>query len=89
MIKNTLIALVATAALAGVAAPAFAASSLSGNDNQNYDFDRALTELQSRGINATSVEGWTDDVVRAYIVGPDGHQTMAFFSSDTLTPVAR
>jgi hypothetical protein len=89
MIKNTVIALVTTAALAGVAAPAFAATSISYNDDQSYDFDWALSELQGRGINATSVESWNGDVVRAFIINADGSETSAFFTSDTLSPVSR
>ena len=89
MIKNTVLALVATAALAGVASPAFAATSLTGNDDQSYDFDWALTELQGRGVNATVVESWNGDVVRAFIINADGSETSAFFTSDTLAPIAR
>ncbi|KKB78752.1 hypothetical protein VW35_09605 [Devosia soli] len=88
MIKNTVIALVATATLAGFAAPSIAATSIGSNDDQSYDFDTALSELQARGISAVSVELWGDDVVRAFVTNEDGTQTMAFFTRDTLTPLA-
>jgi hypothetical protein len=89
MTKNTIVALVTAAALAGVAAPAFAASSLGSNVGQSYDFDQALSQLQGRGVNAVSVELWGDDVVRAFIANADGSESMAFFTRDTLSPIAR
>jgi len=89
MIKNTALALLAAAALTSLAAPAMAASSLSSDADQSYDFDLALSELQGRGINAVSVELWGEDVVRAFIANADGTDSMAFFTSDTLSPLTR
>lgn len=79
MIKNTVIALVAAATLAGAAAPAFA---------EGFDSDLAVARLQDQGVNASDAEEW-GDLVRAYVTNADGQTVMQFFTADTLTPVAR
>lgn len=83
MIKNRVIALVATAALAGVALPAMAAPATHTSD---FDSDYVLYELQSKGVNATAVEQW-GSYVRAFVVNADGTQGMQLYTPDTLAPV--
>jgi hypothetical protein len=85
MIKNTIIALVAAASLAGVAAPAYAAQSIV--TDSSFDNNTIIARLHDQGVKATDVEEW-GDLVRAYVVLEDGTQTMQFFSNDTLTPVS-
>jgi len=90
MIKTTFAALVAVAALSGASLPAFAATSLIDNDrstNAYFQEDNVLARLQSRGIEATSVEGW-GQLIRAYVVQEDGSVSQQFFNRDTLSPVA-
>lgn len=88
MIKNTIIALVAAASLAGVAAPAFASTEASITDNTPaFDADFVLVRLHDQGVKATNVEEW-GDLVRAYVTQDDGTQVMKFFTTDTLTPVS-
>jgi len=101
MIKNTIIALVAAVSLAGVAAPAFAASapdfdSDSGSaetafgsgsvEMRDFIADSVLTQLQQKGINATAVEDWSG-LIRAYVTLEDGSQTMQFFKPGSLEQV--
>lgn len=93
MIKTSIIALVAVAAMGSIAAPAFADASLNtGNDNSlhldgNYlNADNVLARLQEKGINATSVEHW-GNLVRAFVTQPDGSQVSQLFTPDTLRPV--
>lgn len=89
MIKNSVIALITAAALAGVAAPAMAAPSLEGNGpDAGFDYQHKLTVLQQQGVNATSIEEWGDNVLRAYVVTDNGTQVMQFFDKDTLAPLA-
>lgn len=89
MIKNTAAAVITAVALLGAAAPAFAeAIATSSEDNiPSYDYDFAQARLQEKGINASSVELW-GTVVRAFVVGEDGTQTMQFFDKDTLAPLS-
>ena len=98
MIKNTLIALLATASLVGVSAPAFAEPNTAlGLDDYNGDlsdqssYDTAaqsiLSRLRAQGVNATAVENW-GGLVRAYVTVEDGHQIMQFFVPETLKQVA-
>ena len=94
MIKNTLIALLATASLVGVSAPAFADTETGYDNAQNEDFgSRAfadqsfLTRLQAKGVNATAVEDW-GSLVRAYVTLEDGRQVMQYFAPQTLEQVA-
>lgn len=98
MIKNTLIALVSAAALAGVAAPAFAAPVVSepsyndgafgGGSTEMREFiaDSVLIQLQRKGINATAVEDWSG-LVRAFVTLDDGSQVMQLFTPGSLQPV--
>lgn len=98
MVKNTIIALIAAASLAGVAVPAFAAApetEVTQNDTafgsgsvemREFIADSVLTELQQRGINATAVEDWSG-LIRAYVTLEDGSQTMQFFQPGSLEQV--
>lgn len=98
MVKNTIIALVAAASLAGIAVPAFAASEPAVVSSEDTAFgggspemrafvaDSVLTELRQKGINATAVEDWSG-LVRAYVTLEDGSQTMQFFQPGTLEQV--
>ena len=97
MIKNTVIALVAAASLAGIAAPAFAESNTAfGVDDFNGELSdqsgyetaaqNILSRLQDKGINATAVENW-GGLVRAYVTLEDGRQVMQLFAPDTLNQV--
>ncbi|WEK04098.1 MAG: hypothetical protein P0Y65_18235 [Candidatus Devosia phytovorans] len=89
MIKNTVIALVAAAAMAGVAAPAFADTAFGDNNTlEMRDFlqDSAVAQLNQKGINATEVEDW-NGLVRAYVTLEDGTQTMQFYTPGSLEQV--
>ena len=90
MIKNTVIALVAVAAFAGAAAPAFADYSAFGDDSstemRDFTADSIVAQLQQKGINATSVEDWSG-LIRAYVTLEDGSQTMQFFQPGSLEQV--
>jgi hypothetical protein len=100
MIKNTVIALVAAVSLAGVAAPAFAASApeeFSATESETafgtgsvemreFIADSVLNQLQQKGINATAVEDWSG-LIRAYVTLEDGTQTMQFFTPGSLEQV--
>jgi hypothetical protein len=100
MIKSTIIALVAVAALGGAAAPAFAEAVVAQNDlgnsgpfgsgpseDRDWVADSVLSRLQQQGVQATSVEEW-GGLVRAFVTLPNGNQAMQLFTPDTLTPVA-
>ena len=90
MIKNTIIALVATAAFAGAAAPAFADYSAFGDDSstemREFTANSIVAELNQRGINATDVEDWSG-LIRAYVTLEDGTQVMQFFTPGSLQQV--
>ncbi|KQX38711.1 hypothetical protein ASD04_08640 [Devosia sp. Root436] len=97
MIKNTIIALVAAASLAGVAVPAFAAPApeesdintvFGGGSTEMREFiaDSVLSQLQQKGVNATAVEDWSG-LIRAYVTLEDGSQTMQFFKPGSLEQV--
>ncbi len=87
MFKNSVVALVTVAALAGVAMPAFAAqpSVVSEDSTSTFDADYVKYQLQAKGVNADSVEQW-GSYVRAYVIGDDGRVSMQFFNEDTLAP---
>jgi hypothetical protein len=90
MIKNKLIALAAAATVAGLAAPAFAASSVNNNDDTENGWSQftqysVLASLQQRGVDATSVEQW-GPYLRAYVQNPDGTVQQKFFDPDTFAP---
>lgn len=88
MIKNTLLALVATVTFAGAAAPAFA--DVFGDDSstemREFTANSILAELQQKGVNATAVEDWSG-LVRAYVTLEDGSQTMQLFTPGSLEQV--
>ncbi|MCR6671011.1 hypothetical protein [Devosia ginsengisoli] len=100
MVKNTIVALVAAASLAGIAVPTFAAAapvieSESGVDTvfgggtpemRAFMADSVLAQLQQQGVNATSVEDWSG-LIRAYVTLDDGTQTMQFFKPGSLEQV--
>ncbi len=81
MIKNSVIALVTAAALAGIAAPAMASTSLVSNSDSDFDADYVLAQVQDKGINASAVEEWGDYIV-ATVTDETGKTTRIF-----LTPV--
>ena len=87
MIKNSVVALVTAAALAGIAMPAMAASHKQPDPVETNDFnaDYVQYQLEAQGVNADRVEQW-GDYVRAFVVGPDGVVTMQLFHADTLAP---
>jgi hypothetical protein len=85
MIKNTVIALVTAAALAGVTAPAMATSLVSSSDN-DFDADYVLAQVQDKGINASAVEEWGDYIV-ASVTDETGKQTRIFLTPVTLDVV--
>ena len=89
MIKSSILALVAVAAMGSVAAPAFAENNVNDNDRtySNYIEDtNVLGRLQEQGVNASSVESW-GTLVRAYVTQADGSQVSQLFNRDTLKPV--
>lgn len=98
MVKNTVIALVAAASLAGIAVPAFAApvpapatdidTAFGGGSTEMRDFiaESVLAQLQQKGVNATAVEDWSG-LIRAYVTLEDGSQTMQFFKPGSLEQV--
>ncbi|WP_375451177.1 hypothetical protein [uncultured Devosia sp.] len=90
MIKTSIIALVTVASLAGIAAPAFAATSLletTINDRTEWSSQDALVRLQQQGVRATAAEDW-GHLVRADVTLEDGTQVTQFFDRDTLKPVS-
>ena len=88
MIKTTMLALVTAAALVGAAAPAMAGSFGDGDsDARAVAADILQTRLEQKGLNVASVEEW-GDLVRVYVVQPDGTQAMELFTPTTLTQVA-
>ena len=88
MIKNTIIALVATAAFAGAAAPAFADVFGENASTESRDFTAysIMTQLHEKGINATAVEEWSG-LVRAFVTLEDGSQVMQYFTPGSLEQV--
>ena len=90
MIKNTIIALVATASIAGATVPAFADYSVFGDDSstemRDFTADSIVAQLREKGVNATSVEDWSG-LIRAYVTLEDGTQTMQFFTPGSLEQV--
>ena len=90
MIKSSIIALVAVATLGSIAAPAFAEAGVTTDSNHadgNYlDTDAVLARLHEQGVNATSVEHW-GNLVRAFVIQPDGSQVSQLFTPDSLKPV--
>jgi hypothetical protein len=88
--RNKLFALAAAVTVAGLAAPAFAASVSTDNDEGDngwtqFTRNAVIAGLQQRGVNATDVERW-GQYVRAYVTQPDGTQQQLFFHPTTLTP---
>ncbi|SMQ85814.1 Peptidase propeptide and YPEB domain-containing protein [Devosia lucknowensis] len=88
MIKNTVIALVTAAALAGVAAPAMASTSslLETADTTNFDAAYVQAQLEAKGLNVTQVEEW-GEYVAALVVDADGKSTFSYFKPTTLEQV--
>jgi hypothetical protein len=86
MIKNTVIALVTAAALAGVAAPAMASTSLLETSDNDFDAAYVLAQVQDKGINASAVEEWGDYVV-ATVTDETGKTTRIFLTPVTLDVV--
>lgn len=90
MLKNTLIAVVVAASFAGVAAPAFASSNVFGDDStpemRDFMANLVVSELQQKGVNATSVEDWSG-LIRAFVTLADGTQVMQFYTPGSLEQV--
>ncbi len=90
MIKNTLVALIAVAGVAGITVPAFAAPEVTFDDSQlagsEWPAESVLARLQAQGVAATDVEEW-GGLVRAYVTLEDGRQVMQFFAPDSLNRV--
>lgn len=93
--SKKLIALAAAAtALVGVAAPVFAddvdyvyeGSGSYSDSETSFDDGYVLYQLQSKGVNASSVEQW-GSYYRAFVNNGDGTQSMQLFNTDTLAPV--
>lgn len=82
MIKNSVLALATVAAFAGIAAP-----TLADDDTPSFDASYVQYQLQSKGVNADSVEKW-GTYVRAFVTDADGRVSMHLFDEDTLTPVS-
>lgn len=90
MIKTSIIALLAVAAMGSVAAPAFAdamgnSNSLHADGNYLHE-DNVIARLHEQGVNASSVENW-GNLVRAFVIQSDGTQVSQLFTRDTLKPV--
>lgn len=91
MIKTTLAALVAIAAVSA-AAPAFAEPDMhvvvkeAPSSTPYYDDNSVLDRLSQQGIKATSVENW-GLLIRAYVRQADGTEVQKFFRRDNLAPV--
>ena len=90
MIKTTLAVLIAATALSA-AAPAYAGSSYSvfgdGSDQMREMIaDSKLKDLRDKGVNATSIEQW-GNLILAFVVDDNGHQTIQLFTPGTLTQV--
>ncbi|MEQ9637258.1 MAG: PepSY domain-containing protein [Devosia marina] len=86
MIKNSVIALVTAAALAGIAAPAMAGTSLTETSDNDFDAAYVLTQVQDKGINASVVEEWGDYIV-ASVTDANGKQTLVYLTPVTLDVV--
>ncbi|AVF03526.1 hypothetical protein C4375_07160 [Devosia sp. I507] len=86
MIKNSVIALVTAAALAGIAAPAMAGTSLTDTSDNDFDAAYVLTQVQDKGINASTVEEWGDYIV-ASVTDANGKQTLVYLTPVTLDVV--
>lgn len=90
MIKKSIVALVAAVALAGVAAPAFAASNVFGDDStpemRDFMADSVLAQLRQQGVDVNEVEDWSG-LIRAYVTLEDGTQTMQFYTPGSLEQV--
>ena len=48
--------------------------------------DQDLSELQSRGVDATRVERW-NGCIRAFVRQPGGGEEMVFFDPNTMQPI--
>lgn len=82
MMKRTLgVGMAAVMSLTGLSAALQAAELKS-----QFDKDRVISALHEKGIEADSVETWSN-LIRAFVRQPDGSLTMQFFQPDTLKPV--
>ena len=79
--KTSSIALAAVL-LAGLAAPAFAAS-----EDSKFDSDFLITALQQKGINAVAVHENSDNLIRVTVRTAGGNDIFQYFYQDTLQPV--
>lgn len=89
MIKNSIIALVTVAALAGVAVPAYAEGDVFGDGSGEmsaFVADSIVSRLQAQGVNATGVEEW-GGLIRAFVILDDGSQAMQLYTPGLLEQV--
>lgn len=90
MIKNSVIALVTAALVAGSVAPAFAEARPVPQPSETSDElneDYIIADLRDQGITATSVERWGSSYLVASIVTAEGKQAMVYLDPDTLKVV--
>lgn len=77
--------LLAFAAVAALAVPAFAGSLTEGTSS-SFDAANVLHQLQGKGVDATDVAEWGGEV-QATVRLADGHLVTRYFTEDTLRPV--
>jgi hypothetical protein len=89
MNKLAISTLAALVAVAGLAAPALAFSSLTeeSSSNDNFNEDIVLRQLQDRGLEVTELSDW-NGVIRASVKLDDGRTTFQYFDIATLQPVS-
>lgn len=84
MLKTTAIA-IATVAMIGGIAPAFANGPLDSDNDRIFGYSETamISRLESRGVNVTDVERW-GQLVRADVILQDGTRTMQMYDPDSL-----
>lgn len=89
MNKLAISTLAALVAVAGLAAPALAFSSLTeeSSSNDNFNKDIVLRQLQDRGLEVTALSDW-NGVIRASVKLDDGRTTFQYFDAASLQPVS-
>ena len=80
--KTSALGLAALLVVGGLSVPAFAAS-----EDNGFDSDYLVTQLQHKGINAVDVFENSDNVIRAEVKLADGSTQFQYFYEDTLAPV--
>src|SRR5688572_5110193 len=89
MIKSSTSALAILVAIAGLTAPALAASSLVDEPSDNEDFNETivLQQLRAQGYDASDLAEW-DGKIRATVRQEDGGFTFVYFEPGTLEQVS-